>query len=289
MGLAGTKASWQRQTCHFGHDHGDKYSVLLIDNRGIGDSDKPTSRYTTSGMAHDVVEVLDHVGWTGEREINLAGISLGGMIAQEVGCIIPKRLQSLSLLCTTAKFESNKSALDSLKNSAGIIIPKSEENSIRDTAEKIFVDDWLAAADAEILPSPKTTPKCGPAPGTTDGEYIRFDNNFQRFQAQELAKRRTPGHFTKGGFFCQLMAVVGHRKSASQLHDMAEKVGRDRIMIIHGTRDNMIHMINGEKLLKMVDPGVGLMVEGLGHAPIMERTKWFNDLFEERLTAWAKL
>ena len=25
---------WQRQTKTFGHDHGDKYSVLILDNRG---------------------------------------------------------------------------------------------------------------------------------------------------------------------------------------------------------------------------------------------------------------
>ena len=101
MGLAGTKASWQRQTRYFGHDNGDKYSVLIIDNRGIGESDKPIGRYTTKGMAQDIIEVVDHVGWTDERQLNIVGISLGGMIAQEIGCLIPMRLQSLSLLCTT--------------------------------------------------------------------------------------------------------------------------------------------------------------------------------------------
>ncbi|KAJ3511980.1 hypothetical protein NM208_g15373 [Fusarium decemcellulare] len=105
MGLAGVKTSWQRQTKYFGHDRGDKYSVLILDNRGMGGSDKPYGLYSTSEMALDVIEVLDHVGWTSDREINLVGISMGGMIAQEMALRIPKRLQSLSLLCTSAARE----------------------------------------------------------------------------------------------------------------------------------------------------------------------------------------
>jgi len=33
-------------------------------------------------MAEDVITLLDYVGWTGEKEIHVVGISLGGMIAQ---------------------------------------------------------------------------------------------------------------------------------------------------------------------------------------------------------------
>ena len=33
-------------------------------------------------MAEDVICLLDYLGWTGERELNIVGISLGGMIAQ---------------------------------------------------------------------------------------------------------------------------------------------------------------------------------------------------------------
>jgi alpha-beta hydrolase superfamily lysophospholipase len=74
----------QRQTKDFGHTHGDKYSCLVYDNRGIGDSDKPRARYSTSEMAKDVIEVVDHLGWTDKRQLHVIGISMGGMIAQEV-------------------------------------------------------------------------------------------------------------------------------------------------------------------------------------------------------------
>lgn len=84
MGLGGMKYAWQRQTKDFGHTQADKYSCLVYDNRGIGDSDKPRARYSTSEMAKDVLEVIDHLGWTDKRQLHVIGISMGGMIAQEV-------------------------------------------------------------------------------------------------------------------------------------------------------------------------------------------------------------
>lgn len=289
MGLAGVKSSWQRQTRYFGHDRRDEYSVLILDNRGMGGSDKPLARYSTSEMAHDVIEVLDHVGWTQDREINLVGISLGGMIAQEVACAIPLRLASLSLLCTSAAVEHTKSMQESVRDILGFFVPKTEERSIADTARQIFIEEWLYAPDAEQLPEPGVTPRCGPAPGSSDGSYRLFDCNFQRFQAQELTKRRDAGSFTKKGLICQLAAAAMHRKSPEQLKEMADKLGRERILIMHGTGDNMITVPNGEKLIRLVQPGVGLIIPGMGHAPVMERAKWFNSLLEERLIAWSKL
>ena len=84
MGLGGLKSAWQRQTKDFGHTQGSTYSSLIIDNRGVGESDKPLMRYSTSEMARDILEVIDHIGWTAERQLNVIGISMGGMIAQEL-------------------------------------------------------------------------------------------------------------------------------------------------------------------------------------------------------------
>ena len=98
MGLAGFKISWQRQTKDFGHgqntnrDQSTKYSCLIFDNRGVGESDKPLMRYTTTEMAKDTLELIDHVGWTSQRQLHVIGISLGGMIGQElVGTILQRR------------------------------------------------------------------------------------------------------------------------------------------------------------------------------------------------------
>jgi pimeloyl-ACP methyl ester carboxylesterase len=88
MGLGGTTKAWQRQLKDFGHTEAEKYTTLVLDNRGMGESDKPFLRYTTSEMAKDLVELLDHVGWTEDRSVHVIGISMGGMIAQELVCLI---------------------------------------------------------------------------------------------------------------------------------------------------------------------------------------------------------
>ena len=68
-------------------------------------------------MAEDVICLLDYLGWTGDRELTIVGISLGGMIAQGMQCLsslsfqlnffselayrIPNRICALVLAVTT--------------------------------------------------------------------------------------------------------------------------------------------------------------------------------------------
>lgn len=50
----------------------------------MGSSDKPIMRYSTSEMAKDAIELIDLVGWKSRRELHVIGVSMGGMIAQEL-------------------------------------------------------------------------------------------------------------------------------------------------------------------------------------------------------------
>lgn len=109
MGLGGLKTTWQRQTKDFGHSEAETYSCLVFDNRGVGDSDKPLLRYTTSGMAKDVIELLDHVGWTDKRSVHVVGISMGGMIAQELVRIARVSLSDYPLTRATGPHDSGTS------------------------------------------------------------------------------------------------------------------------------------------------------------------------------------
>src|SRR3569833_3643991 len=91
------------------------YSVLLLDNRGMGDSDKPLMRYSTSEMARDVLEVLRHGGFVApaddtpeaksRRTVHVVGLSLGGMIAQELACLVFVFFCCLTLCCLAARVE----------------------------------------------------------------------------------------------------------------------------------------------------------------------------------------
>lgn len=43
--------------------HTSKLRILSFDNCGVGDSDAPWGRYSTSMMAQDTLALMDHVGW----------------------------------------------------------------------------------------------------------------------------------------------------------------------------------------------------------------------------------
>src|SRR6266511_2718239 len=75
-----------------------RFQVVTLDNRGFGDSDAPPGPYTTAQLAEDALAVLDAV----EIETaHVVGISLGGMVAQELVLARPERVRRLVLCSTT--------------------------------------------------------------------------------------------------------------------------------------------------------------------------------------------
>jgi pimeloyl-ACP methyl ester carboxylesterase len=76
-----------------------RYQVVTPDNRGFGESDSPAGPYTTAQLAGDALAVLD----AGEIDsAHVIGISLGGMIAQELVLAEPARVRKIVLCSTTA-------------------------------------------------------------------------------------------------------------------------------------------------------------------------------------------
>jgi pimeloyl-ACP methyl ester carboxylesterase len=73
------------------------FRVIALDNRGAGQSDKPDRPYTTRLLAEDALAVLTA---TGERSAHWFGISLGGMILQELALGHPEAVRSLILGAT---------------------------------------------------------------------------------------------------------------------------------------------------------------------------------------------
>jgi len=82
-----------------------QHVIIIFDNRGAGQSDKPTTPFTMTDFASDAIGVLDSLMID---RTHVFGISMGGMIAQHVALNYPMRVQSLTLTSTTSVWDHPK-------------------------------------------------------------------------------------------------------------------------------------------------------------------------------------
>src|SRR4051794_32559846 len=92
--MSGNHLAWGRP---FSSLLEQSFEVVAFDNRGIGLSRPVSEAFTIAEMAADTVALLDALEI---ESAHVLGISMGGMIAQELALAHPGRLRSLTLGCT---------------------------------------------------------------------------------------------------------------------------------------------------------------------------------------------
>lgn len=93
MGLATPRIGWFHQFNFLAQ----AYDVTSFDNRGVGET-VFEGAWTMLDMANDAVGLADAMGYD---RFHLVGISMGGMISQEIVLSYPERVRSLTLMATT--------------------------------------------------------------------------------------------------------------------------------------------------------------------------------------------
>ena len=85
---------------------GGRYRIVTYDSRGHGLTDAPAGPYSIAGLADDLLALADTAGL---EKFALAGLSVGGLIAQQVAVRAPERLSALVLCDTAAKVGTHES------------------------------------------------------------------------------------------------------------------------------------------------------------------------------------
>jgi 3-oxoadipate enol-lactonase len=96
MGFGGDHLAWGLQLPAFAERH----RVITFDNRGVGQTDAPDIPYSIAMMADDTVGLMDALGID---RAHVCGVSMGGMIAQEIALRHPARVRTLQLHATLAR------------------------------------------------------------------------------------------------------------------------------------------------------------------------------------------
>lgn len=93
MGFGMPGAVWGPQVDELQADH----RCCHYDHLGVGDSDRGPFLRTMPAMTEDAVRILDDLGWD---RAHVVGVSMGGMIAQELALRFADRCGSLTLIAT---------------------------------------------------------------------------------------------------------------------------------------------------------------------------------------------
>ncbi|KAJ3071359.1 hypothetical protein HDU98_005457 [Podochytrium sp. JEL0797] len=230
----------------------DVYSVCIFDNRGGGLSSSPKGRYKTHEMAMDVKELMDHLQW---HRFHVVGLSLGGMIAQELGEF------RLTLESTFAYFNGLPT-----KGYMNMVVSGPPLNTVDEFAAHVvgkllFPQEWLD------LPAPESVPFA------TNREHM-IDFVKDRFS--------TTGLQSKPGRASQQSAVLTHSMSAKRLAHI--KNSQMPVLIITGGKldDVIIQPASSQYLAKHLGARLELF-ETAGHAIRLQYPEEHNVLLKEHI------
>jgi pimeloyl-ACP methyl ester carboxylesterase len=243
MGLGGPMTWWDPDLCRRLARKG--FFVVRYDNRDTGRSSRVGTRvgrtallravaggtrvrapYTLDDMAGDAFGLLDHLGL---ESAHVVGVSMGGMIAQTMAILEPRRVRSLtSIMSSTGKRTvgwQHPTLGPSLLATRG----RGREAYIRSSATM-----W------RLIGSPGFP------------------------QDREAIETRAGETFDRGvsasGVLRQMMAIVTQPNRSARLKSVKVPA-----LVIHGLADRMVHVSGGRATAAAIPGAELLLIDGMGH------------------------
>jgi pimeloyl-ACP methyl ester carboxylesterase len=104
MGITAPGSVWEKHVAIWEQN----FRCIIVDNRGVGQSDKPNGPYTTAQMADDYAAVMDVLHITSAKVV---GVSMGSTIAQQLALRHPEKVKSMVLMCPWARCDNAAKAI----------------------------------------------------------------------------------------------------------------------------------------------------------------------------------
>jgi len=121
----------------------ESFDVVGFDFRGMGRTPLSDSPYSMADLAADIAGLLDHLEWDRCR---LAGLSFGGMVAQEFAVTFPDRVERLALLSTSPGGGLPSYPLEELAD----LSPHDRATRSLLLADRRWTSDWLGEHPEEF-------------------------------------------------------------------------------------------------------------------------------------------
>ena len=246
MGLGAQMIHWDDDFCRQMAARG--FRVIRFDNRDIGKSSRMsggkrlgavellklkflkipvTAPYKLSDMAQDVIGLMDTLRI---KSAHLVGVSMGGMIAQEIAITFPERVRSLTSIMSTT---GNPKIPPPTREATAVLMappPATEEEYYAR-----FAHTW------KVL-------RVGSFPEDEALDRSRAERTFAR-------------GLNPAGVGRQLRAILASGSRKERLRSVKAPT-----LVIHGTVDPLVRPEGGKDTAASIPGAKLLMVEGMGHA-----------------------
>jgi len=238
MGFAGQANSWGEPIMDRLRE---RFTCIRFSNRGTGASDKPEAPTTIRMMADDTVALMDALDI---KRPHVFGISMGGMIAQEIVLNYAERVNGLILGCTSPGWSHGETASPEVSAAMVPTPGLSREEMVRNF--------WTAI--------------CSPA-------FIENSAEFLEEMIVTNMKLATP----MDTVMKQSVAIQGF-DSFDRLSQIKAPT-----LVIHGDVDRLVPPANGDILANGIAGAEKLTLEGAAHMFFWEQPEKAADAIVEFL------
>jgi 3-oxoadipate enol-lactonase len=242
MGMSGTKHHWGERVLE---ELRRDFDTIVYDHRDAGDSTKTGQPFTIVDLAEDAAGLLEALE---VDSAHVMGISMGGMVAQELALAHPEHIRSLTLGCTYCGGEG------SLLTS---------EDVMRRLAE------GMSSGDREVAVRTAWEVNVSPGFATDEDAYAKFLARGMRYAIPVAVIME------------QMRAITAHDTS-TRLPEL-----RLPTLVVHGTLDQMLPVQNGHMIAGLIPDSRLEILDGIGHMFFLEEPERTAELVREHAAVSA--